>query len=1088
MSILSIDFETRSAADLRKTGAARYFEDPSADVLCAAWCVEDGPVQTWRIGEPCPPDILAHVTSGGRIAAWNATFEAWGWKYVLGPKHGWPIPDLSQWVDTMAQAAAMSIPQSLDGAAQALAMEQQKDKDGMRLIRKFSIPRKAKKGEVPGRLYWNDPKDHPDDFAAFVRYCAQDVEVERAIRKKLVPLSDYEQRVWELTLRMNDRGAHLDMALVDALQRIAEQAKARLDKEMTEVTGHAVTACSQVAALTRWLQTQGVDADKLNKNAIEDLLSSELPEQARRAVELRKEAAKTSTAKLATMAEWVGRDDRVRGVQLYHGASTGRWCLPAYTPVTVLRGEDVVDVPIVEVQRGDKVWDGTGWVSHEGVVFSGFREVMHYGGVVATPEHRVYVGPDIQMPLRDAAAQQRDLWVGQPPLRNLRGDYPEREKLCGANYHGAPQTLVLACKAGDEYRPATPSSGLDTEVRRGCVPAVRFVDPPEQTFRAGSRSLLDPHPESGVELVAGRRGRWRDRFDAILGRDGREPGETREVLEKPIRRLRSAAPIPPGSERGVGSTRAGVESGESSRGLLPVLSSDTDSEKGTGAPEERSALCQVRPVVDTFAPSWGSAEILQGQEVPAKPMGHARPDATEEEHLRCGDRAVGWSRWPGARGSSGETGSGTEERRSLERGKGAEARRDTQVLGGETRREATFDIVNAGPKNRFRAWGVIVSNSGRGPQFQNLSRGTGTVKDPDSAAADMLTGDARWIDLVYGKPLSAVSDMLRACITASPGNRLLAADYSSIEGRVTAWLAGEQWVLDAFTANDEGRGPGMYELTAAGIFNVPVEQIRKKDPRRQIGKTGELALNFAGGVSSFHAFAQVYNVDMETAYEPLRESTDSETWERAFESYDRWSPEGKLATDRMSRKAWIASEVTKVLWRAKRPNIVAAWAGLADAVAQAVRNPGTIATFGKISYIVRRGFLWSRLPSGRCLAYGAPRFDMWPTPWGDKNEVVTVLGVNSVTKRWERYALNPSILIENPVQAVARDLMAHGMLQAEEAGYPIVLTVHDEGVADVPMGHGSLAEFERLLCGLPDWAAGLPVVASGWEGLRYRKD
>ena len=122
MSILSIDFETRSAADLRKTGAARYFEDPSADVLCAAWCVDDGPVQTWVRGQPCPPEIEAHVAAGLPIAAWNATFEAWAWKYVLGPKHGWPVPALSQWVDTMAQAAAMSIPQSLDGAAQALAV------------------------------------------------------------------------------------------------------------------------------------------------------------------------------------------------------------------------------------------------------------------------------------------------------------------------------------------------------------------------------------------------------------------------------------------------------------------------------------------------------------------------------------------------------------------------------------------------------------------------------------------------------------------------------------------------------------------------------------------------------------------------------------------------------------------------------------------------------------------------------------------------------------------------------------------------------------------------------------------------------
>ena len=701
-SVLSLDVESRSAADLRKTGAYRYFEDSSADVVCAAWCIDDGPVQIWARGQTCPPALADHIRGGGRVAAHNATFEYWALKLVLGPKHGWPVPKIEQMVDTMAQAAAMSIPQSLDGAAQALAMEQQKDKDGMRLIRKFSIPRKAKKGEIPGRLYWNDPKDHPEDFDAFVRYCAQDVEVERAIRKKLVPLSDYEQSVWELTLRMNDRGAHLDMALVDALQRIAEQAKARLDKEMLQATGGAVSACSQVAALTRWLQAQGVDADKLNKNAIEDLLSSELPEQARRAVELRKEAAKTSTAKLDAMQAAVCRDDRARGLHLYHGAGTGRW-------------------------------------------------------------------------------------------------------------------------------------------------------------------------------------------------------------------------------------------------------------------------------------------------------------------------------------------------------------------------------------------------SGRLIQTQNMPRGTGTVKDPESAVDDMLTGDARWIEMIYGQPMSAVSDMLRSCITASPGNRLLAADYSAIEGRVTAWMAGEEWKLEAFRAADAGTGPGIYELTASEILNVLVRTITKAQ-RQAYGKVPELALGFQGGVLAFFAMASVYGVDMAEAYPALKATADVEIWERARERYAECLERNDSGTDVMSFEAWQASEVTKVIWRNKHPRTVELWRGLEDAAREAVQNPGHIATYGKISYIVRRGFLWCRLPSGRCLAYGSPRIEDRKTPWGATKPSVTALGVDSVTKRWSRFALYGGLLTENAVQAVARDLMAHGMLTAEEAGYPMVMTVHDEGVADVPVGQGTLAEFERLLCDLPTWAAGLPVVASGWEGLRYRKD
>jgi len=701
VTICSIDFETRSAADLKKTGAHRYFEDPTADVLCAAYAFDDGPVQTWRCGLPCPDDLRAHIARGGKLAAWNAAFEFWAFTVVLGPRHGWPVPRIDQMIDTMAQAAAMSIPQSLDGAAKAMGLEQQKDKDGMRLIRKFSMPRKARKGETPGRPYWTNPEDDPADFQKFVSYCAQDVEVERALRKLLVPLSEAEQKVWEFTLTMNDRGAHIDRRLVEALLGVTEQAKEVLDRRMARATGFEITACSQVSALTAWLNTQGVPADKLNKNAIEDLLATDLPDAAREAVGIRKEAAKTSTAKLVAMQNTMGKDNRVRGLHLYHGAGTGRW-------------------------------------------------------------------------------------------------------------------------------------------------------------------------------------------------------------------------------------------------------------------------------------------------------------------------------------------------------------------------------------------------SGRLVQTQNMPRGTGTVKEPEEAVDDFLLGNASWIDLTYGLPMSAVSDMLRSCITASPGNRLLAADYSSIEGRVTAWVAGEQWKLDAFVANDEGRGAGMYELAAAGIFNVPAEKVTK--PQRQVGKASELALGFGGGVLAYYSMANIYGIDMAPIYPILRETSEPEVMERAGERYEECAERGDTGTDVLTREAWIASEVTKVLWRQKHPQTVALWAGLQQAAHDAVAKPGEIVTYGCISYLVRRGFLWCRLPSGRCLAYGAPKIEDRETPWGAVGKSVTALGVNSVTKKWERFALYGGLATENVVQAIARDLMANGMLQAEAAGYPIVMTIHDEAVADVPSGRGTLAEFERLLCDLPGWATGLPVVASGWEKFRYCKD
>jgi DNA polymerase len=360
------------------------------------------------------------------------------------------------------------------------------------------------------------------------------------------------------------------------------------------------------------------------------------------------------------------------------------------------------------------------------------------------------------------------------------------------------------------------------------------------------------------------------------------------------------------------------------------------------------------------------------------------------------------------------------------------------------------------------------------------------VKNTEAERPWFLPGSAELVELMVGPPMSAVSDMLRSCLIASPGHRLLAADYSSIEGRVTSWVAGEHDELAAYRAVDAGTGPGIYEIAAGGIFNVDPYAVSKA--QRQVGKAASLALGFGGGVLAFFSMANIYAIDMAPVYPILRDTTDGEVWERALARYEECLERNDTGTDLMSREAWVASEVTKVLWRQKHPATVALWAGLENAARDAVATPGAIATYGRISYVVKRGFLWCRLPSGRCLAYGGPRVEQRKTPWGDTKPSVTALGVNSVTKKWERFALYGGLATENVVQAIARDLMAQGMLNADRAGYPIVLTVHDEAVADVPNGFGSLAEFERHLCTLPEWASGLPLVAAGYEAQAYRKD
>jgi DNA polymerase len=256
---------------------------------------------------------------------------------------------------------------------------------------------------------------------------------------------------------------------------------------------------------------------------------------------------------------------------------------------------------------------------------------------------------------------------------------------------------------------------------------------------------------------------------------------------------------------------------------------------------------------------------------------------------------------------------------------------------------------------------------------------------------------------------------------------------------------------------------------------------------RQVGKVAELALGYQGGVNAFHTMAKGYGVEMDPAFAGLWASASDEVRDRAAARYEDCLSRGESATKAMTREGWLASELTKAAWRAKHPAIVQLWRTLEDGCFAAVQDKGATVLAGPVRYRVAMGFLWCRLPSGRCLAYGAPHIREVETSWGERKPSVTYMGVNSQTKKWERQVLYGGLACENIVQAISRDILAAGMLAVEAAGYPIVMHTHDEIVSEVPRGFGSVEEFEGLMCRLPSWAAGLPVAAEGWRGVRYRK-
>ena len=174
-------------------------------------------------------------------------------------------------------------------------------------------------------------------------------------------------------------------------------------------------------------------------------------------------------------------------------------------------------------------------------------------------------------------------------------------------------------------------------------------------------------------------------------------------------------------------------------------------------------------------------------------------------------------------------------------------------------------------------------------------------------------------------------------------------------------------------------------------------------------------------------------------------------------------------------------------WRDAHPKTVEFWHDLEDACMGAVATPGKITRVRAIAFKVKDKFLGCRLPSGRMLYYYDPLICPCLTSWGDTKDCVTYMTVDGLTKKWVRTNTYGGKIAENVTQAVARDIMAAGMLNAEAAGYKIVASVHDELLAEVPEGFGSVEEFEGLMCKAPAWAAGLPLKAAGWRGRRYRK-
>ena len=312
--IYSIDFETRSHANLPDIGLDKYANCLSTEVLCIAFGKTPDTVEVVspHQGTYGSHALLKHVADGGKIQAWNAMFEYAIWNCVCVPKYGWPPLRLEQCIDSMAIAAANNIPQSLDEAGNFMDSEHKKDAIGARLIQKLCKPNK--KG-----VFENDP----DLLRQLHEYCAQDVRTEMDIVRSLRALSSEEQAVWEVTQRVNLRGVPVDPRELQNAVKAVGEAQVSIDDECVSLTGFKP---SERAKLLDWINKMMIEPlPDLTAETVEKTLKLEhLFKPLRRALELRQEGSQTSVAKYAKMME-IQRDGKIRNTLVYHGASTGRW-------------------------------------------------------------------------------------------------------------------------------------------------------------------------------------------------------------------------------------------------------------------------------------------------------------------------------------------------------------------------------------------------------------------------------------------------------------------------------------------------------------------------------------------------------------------------------------------------------------------------------------------------------------------------------------------------------------------------------------------------------------------------------------------
>lgn len=1010
MTILHIDFETRSAVDLKQTGVYPYATDPSTDVWCLAWAVDDEPVSLWVPGDEPPGELVCMVVDGDTVCGHNVMFEYLIWNHILVPRYGFPKLFTDQLDCTAARAAIMALPRSLDGAAKAMGLDVEKDAAGHRLMLQMSKPRKPRKHEEPDELLWWDDEDRKQRLFA---YCKTDVEVERDLDRKLRPMSPHMRQLWLMDFRLNLRGVPVDVPFVERAQQVGEITIDDYNEQMARVTTHQVKRTSDAGALRVWVSNQlKRQIDSLDKAALSELLDEpELPENVRAALTLRQEAGKSSNAKWSKFLQRTTADGRMRENMMFHGASTGRWAgrgvqlqnLPSRTSLDAVEISQAIR--IVRENPPERAYQTLRMVFNRPV--TEILSACLRGAVCTTADNEFKVADYSNIEGRVNAWQAGEDWKLAAFRDFDAGIGPDLYKVAAAGIYGMTPEDVAKVQR---------QIGKVSELALGYQGGPGAYDSMAKNYAIDIGSYYDVViPNVDQEYVARALEAW-DNYGKKSGM-GRDGWITAEVIKLA---WRDKHPATVRSWRDMEDAAVSAVSRPGSVHEAGKVSFMVDRIGGVAflmcrLPSGR-LLYYCRPQLLDKKTPWGSVKKL---------LTYDSVDAVTRKWTRA---SIYGGKWCIAEDTPVLTDAGMVPIQHV------------------TRQHKLWDGDN---------W---VAHDGLDPRGD---------KDTVEAFAVRMTPDHEVLTTEGWKHASQSEGHNRAYCRLPDGFELsrIRREKVVLESRLF-WMRG---------ADDTG-GNRAGEAEKAGRNRV-VRLPTRDDGRPEADEPRTVP---APGLRGLAQYAGALRTAGLPGLAQLRRARDSGM--RALENlcgflggHGAIIPAGSDAGPQGQRRELRAGELS--LGNSDG-------AGEQPAKQQADSDTGREHVCGGggasvpdrphdagVSDRQRLAAGTVVRPSGRAAVYDILN--------AGPQRRFTVFGRDGL----------PLIVhnCENVCQAISFDLMAGAMLEAERQDYPPVMSVHDEIISETAEGYGSLADFERIMCDLPHWAAGLPIATEGFVAERYRK-